>query len=252
MKTKIRAGMRTLAIVGMVLLLAGCFRVNMDLEVSPENTVDGSAIIAVNEELLELSGQSVDQLFQDMDLSTLPEGTTVDPYQEDGFVGQEISFTEVPLSEFSGSQALGGTGEELSITRQGDEFHVDGSLDMSGGEFDTGQVPPEFLESFEFTISITFPGEVEEATGEVSGNTVTWEPQIGEANRIHAIASAIPSGSPWLLIVLVAVGALILGAIAFMVLGRRRPATAAGPIEETPMTSPDAAAYPSPAATTTS
>ena len=45
MKTKIRAGLRMLAIVGMALLLAGCFRVNMDLEISPENTVAPTASI---------------------------------------------------------------------------------------------------------------------------------------------------------------------------------------------------------------
>ena len=42
-------------------LLAGCFRVQMDLEVAAENTVSGTAVIAVEESLLELSGQNVDQ-----------------------------------------------------------------------------------------------------------------------------------------------------------------------------------------------
>jgi hypothetical protein len=229
-----RSVVRLLALVAITLLLAGCVKVNLDLEVSPDNTVSGTAILAVDQGLLELVGQSADQLFQEMDLSDLPEGAAVDPYEDDGFVGQQITFDDVALSEFSGGETLGGSGEELSITRVGDEFHVAGRLDMSSSEFGAGQVPEGLLDSFEFKISITFPGPVASATGEVDGNTVTWEPRIGQNTEIRAVASAIPSGgSPSLLIVLVAAGALVLGAIVFLLVGRGRPgAPAAGPIGE--------------------
>jgi hypothetical protein len=224
-----QAAGRTLALIAVALLLAGCVRVNMDLDVSAQNTVSGTAVLAVDKNLVELSGQSVDDLFSSADLSNLPQGATVDPYDEDGFVGQQITFDAVPLSEFSGGESLGGTGEELSITRVGDEFHVSGNLDMSGSEFDTSQVPQQFLENFEFRISITFPGPVTSSTGAVDGNTVTWEPKIGQNTQITAVASAIPSSSsPWLLIVLVAAGGFVIAAILFLVFGRRRtPAPAA-------------------------
>jgi hypothetical protein len=228
---------RILGCGALVLLLAGCFKVNMDVEVSPENTVSGSAIIAVDESLLELSGQSADQLFQEMDLSDLPPGATLDRYEEDGFIGQEITFEEMPLTTFtqnnalSGSGASPGAGEELNIARQGEEFHVTGAFDMTGQEFTGTQIPDQFLDSFEFRISITFPGEVRSATGEIDGNTVTWEPKIGENTRVEAVASAIPSeSSPLLMILLVAAGALVLGAIAFLLTHRKAPAPAAGPI----------------------
>jgi hypothetical protein len=183
-------------------------------------------VIAVDESLLELSGQSVDDLFADMDLSDLPAGSDAEPYREDGFVGQQVTFESVPLSEFAGSGALSATGEDLSIVREGDEFHVSGAFDMSGEEFTGTEVPQEFLENFEFTIAITFPGKVVSATGDIDGNTVTWEPTIGENTRIEAVASAIPSSSsPILLIMLVALGALVLGAVVFF-LTHRRPAPA--------------------------
>jgi phosphatidylinositol mannoside-binding LppM-like protein len=230
---------RILGSGALALLLAGCFKVNMDVEVSPENTVSGNAVIAVDESLLELSGQSADQLLQQMDLSDLPAGATVDRYEEDGFIGQEITFEEMPLETFtqnnalsgSGASAGAGSGEELNIARQGDEFHVTGAFDMSGPEFTGTQIPAQFLESFEFRISITFPGEVKSATGEIDGNTVTWEPKIGENTPVEAVASAIPSeSSPLLMILLVAAGALVLGAIAFLLTHRKAPAPAAGPI----------------------
>ena len=226
-----RRFMRALGVVAIALLLAGCFKVNMNLEVAADNTVSGSAIIAVDEDLLELSGQSVDDLFADMDLSDLPPGSSADPYREDGFVGQQVTFESVPLSEFAGNGTLTGsaTGEDLNIVREGDEFHVTGGFDMSGQEFTGTEIPQQFLDNFEFTISMTFPGEVTSSTGEIDGNTVTWEPTIGENTRIEAVASAIPSSSsPILMIVLIAVGALVLGAIVFF-LTHRTPAPAASP-----------------------
>ena len=60
---------RVLGSAALAVLLAGCFKVNMDLDVTAENTVSGTAVVAVEESLLELSGQNVDQLFADMDLS---------------------------------------------------------------------------------------------------------------------------------------------------------------------------------------
>ena len=65
-------------------------------------------MIAVDESLLELSGQNVDDLFADMDLSDLPAGSTSERYEEDGFVGQTITFDAVPLSEFAGNGTLSG------------------------------------------------------------------------------------------------------------------------------------------------
>jgi hypothetical protein len=225
---------RLLGSAALALLLAGCFKVNMDVEVTPDNTVSGSAVVAVDESLLQLSGQNVDQLFQDMDLSDLPPGATVDAYSEDGFVGQEITFEDVPLDAFTGDNALSstGTGDDLNIVRQGDEFRVTGALDMSGEEFTGTEIPSQFLDNFEFRISITFPGEVKSATGEIDGNTVTWEPKFGQNTRLDAVASAIPSGSsPVLLIALVAAGALLLGAITFFLTHRKAAVAPAGPIE---------------------
>ena len=223
---------RLLGSTAMALLLAGCFKVDMDLEVAANNTVSGSAIIAVEDSLLELTGQDVDQLFADMDLSDLPPGSTAEEYREGGFVGQKITFAEMPLEEFATNNALSGsgTGEELSIVRQGDEFLVTGGFDMSGQEFTGTEIPPGIMDSFEFQISITFPGEVKSATGDIDGNTVTWEPTFGENTRVEAVASAIPSSSsPLLMIVLVAVAVLVLGAAVYFLTHRKTPAAATDP-----------------------
>ena len=226
MKTR-RFG-RVLGIGALAVLLAGCFKVNMDLDVTADNTVSGTAVVAVDESLLELSGQNVDQLFADMDLSDLPPGSTADPYEEDGFVGRQITFEDVPLDEFTGNGTLSGTasGEQLNIVREGDQFRVTGGFDMSGQEFTGTEIPQQLLENFEFRISITFPGPVSSASGEIDGNTVTWEPRVGQNTEIQAVASAIPSSSsPLLMIVLIAAGALALGAIVYFLTHRGAGAT---------------------------
>jgi hypothetical protein len=244
---KTRRFWRVLGSAALAVLLAGCFKVNMDLDVTADNTVSGTAVVAVEESLLELSGQNVDQLFADMDLSDLPPGSESEPYEEDGFVGRQITFEEVPLSEFTGNGTLSGTasGEELNIVREGDEFHVTGGFDMSGQEFTGTEIPQQFLENFEFRISITFPGPVSSASGDIDGNTVTWEPRVGQNTEIQAVASAIPSSSsPLLMIVLIAAGALVLGAIVYF-LTHRGSAAAADPIADTGFG--DAVPAPSPA-----
>lgn len=225
----IRTHGRWLAVASLALLLSGCVRVDMELEVSPENTVSGAAILAVDESILELTGQNADQLFQDMDTtSDLPPGAAVESYAEDGFVGQRITFDAVPLAEFS-QGGLTETGEELSIVRRGDDFHVTGQLDMTGSDFGGEEVPAGVLDSVEFRIAITFPGPVRSATGEVDGNTVTWTPRVGENTRIQAVASAIPSSSPLLPIVLIGAGVILLGALVFLLVSRRgTPAPATG------------------------
>ncbi len=233
MGMNVRVAGRLLALGAMALLLAGCFKVNMDVEVSPENTVSGSAIIAVDESLIELSGQSADQLFEDMDLSDLPAGAQVEPYEGDGFVGQQITFDEVSLEDFTGENTLSGgaAGDELNIERRGDEFVVSGAIDMSGQEFTGTEIPEEFMDNFEFRVSITFPGEVKSATGDIDGNTVTWEPTIGENTPVEAVASAIPSASsPLLMILLIAAGALVLGAVVFLLTHRKAPVPVSGPV----------------------
>ena len=53
---------------------------------------------------------------------------------------------------------------------------------------------------------------------------MTWEPKFGENTQVEAVASAIPSSSsPLLMILLIAAGAIVLGAIAFMLTHRKSP-----------------------------
>jgi hypothetical protein len=221
---------RVVAVGLLAFLLTACLKLDMNLEVSSDNTVSGTVIFAVQKQLLELAGGSVDDLVGSAPLPSDAPGVTVSDYEDDQFAGKEFSFDAVPLEQFSGD-----TEEELKITRDGDVFHVSGTLDLSSGLSGatgvTGFDPSAFLQGAELKIQITFPGPVSDANGEISGNTVTWVPEIGDRLELQATASAIESGGGssvtlWLIIGGVAVVLLIV--IVVVMSQRRKRAAATG------------------------
>jgi hypothetical protein len=148
----------------------------------------------------------------------------VEDYEDGDFTGQQYTFDGVPLTEFQGD------GEEsLSITRDGDVFHVAGVLDLatgltSGATGLSGFDPSQFLQGADIQITMSFPGEVTESNGQISGNSVTWVPEIGERLEITATANATGSGGDSNLTILLIIGAVVvvLAVIAGVIFAQRR------------------------------
>jgi hypothetical protein len=239
---------RTSAVVVTVLgllLLSGCFKVDADFTVNADETVDGTMIVAVEEEFLDMmgelggEGEGTEELVNPEDL---PEGTEVEEYDEGGYVGQKVTFEGVTLEEMTSSMDEGEAAtDEWSLTHEGDEFVFDGTMDMTTGEDEMDM--SGMMEGAELSISMTFPGDVTESNGEIEGNTVTWEPQVGELNEMRAVA-ADEAGFPVALVAGIVVAVLLLAALgAFIVLGGRRTAQAA-PAAATDPRQPDAAQPP--------
>jgi hypothetical protein len=216
--------------------LSGCMKMDMQLDLQSDDTVDGTMIIAVSAELAELTGQSPEDLAEQMQSEMVPvdegEGEwSSKPYDDGEFVGSEITFEGAPLDTMGGEEA---TPESLTIVREGDEFVVSGVLDMTDT---TGSAEdPMFagmMDSFDIRVAVSFPGEVTEHNGELSGNTVTWVPVFGEVLELNARGSAIEGGGgglPLLLLIGIGVGVLLLIAlILFLVLRSRKRAPAVGP-----------------------
>jgi hypothetical protein len=211
MSRRARTAGRVCAFLALAVLLTGCIKLNVDLGINADDTVDGAVVLGVQKELLELTGQSAEDLLGDADL--IPTGATgvvVEPFEDDEFVGQQIIFEDLPISEFnsgalgaSGATGISGVtgagGDNLNITREGETFVVTGALDLSSGL--SGATGPfagtggaQLFENADIQISITFPGEVVQANGEVDGNTVTYVPEFGERLEINATGSAIDNG----------------------------------------------------------
>jgi cobalamin biosynthesis Mg chelatase CobN len=215
---------KLLGLAAMALLLSSCLKLNMDLTVSSKNTVSGTVIFAVDKQLLQASGQTVDQVLQSPVVSPGTKGVTTSPYDDGKYVGQEIVFDAVPLSQFAGASA-----EDLKIVREGDEFKVSGVLDLSSatptttGNPQVDQIAQQAMKTADLHITMTFPGSVTSSNGKVDGNSVTWEPKIGERTEIRAVASAIPSSSfPWLWIAIGAAAVVVLLVVALWIAARRR------------------------------
>ncbi|HYJ61930.1 MAG TPA: hypothetical protein VE032_10750 [Actinomycetota bacterium] len=256
MSSTVRRTARIALALSLAVLLAGCLKAKQDLTLHPDDTVDGVVLVAVSEELIELSGSTAEEVLQQITEgeSPIPEGidAEIEDYQEDGFVGKTFTFTGAPIS------AINDQGD-LSITHEGDTFVVDGDVDLSAGETPIDPTDPatqELMSEFDVSLSVTFPGEVSDHDGSLDGTTVTWTPAFGEATSIHAVGSAIDEGSSSLLWILIALGVIVLIAVVVIVVLRGRGTTApdeAGtPAEGAPAVSGDVPAMPgTPEAATT-
>jgi len=228
---------RLTMVAALALLLTGCLKLDMNLEIQADDTVNGSVVFAVSKDVLELTGGSAEDLLgSDTPFPSDVEGVTTEEYDDGKFAGQKFNFDGLPISEFSDPADP----ESLQITRDGDTFKVTGVLDLSqglsGATGATGGTGAQFLESAEIRVAITFPGEIIDSNGQIDGNTVVWEPKFGERLDIQATGSAIESGgsSSTLLYVLIGVGAVVVIAIiAALVMGRKKKGPAVPPVEET-------------------
>jgi len=257
MTATLRVTARTIALCVLVLLMTGCIKVDLNMELHGDNTVSGTMVFAVSRDLLALTGSSADDLLGQITASAgpLPSGVQFQEsaYAGDKFEGKTYTFHDVPIDAFS----QGTTGETISIKRVGDTFQVNGEIDLTPAA--TGQLQPgaaQLAKDMELRVAITFPGPVsQQSGGTISGNTVTWTPAFGEKTEIQATGSAIGSGgngpTMWILLGL----AILLVVVVALVLVRSRRSrvppeagteTAATPPAPAPLAATDDPAQPPP------
>src|SRR3954447_2315223 len=162
-----RSASLSMLVVATAVLLSACFKLDMQIELQSDDTVDGSIILAVARDQAQLLGgeDALRQSLQSQEggiFSDAPEQGTFEQrdYEDADWIGTESVFSGVPIDEFGS----GDTGD-LSITRDGDEFVVEGSMDLSSDTQDT--TTQSLLDSADLQISITFPGGVTETNGHV-------------------------------------------------------------------------------------
>jgi hypothetical protein len=254
MSRRARTAGRIGAIAALVVLMTGCIKLNMNLGINSDNTVSGTVEFGVQKELLDLTGQNVEDLLgSDAPFPSNAPGVTVEPFDDGEFAGQQFIFEDLAIEEFNsggiagatGATSVAGAGDTLQIARQGDTFVVTGVLDLSTalsgvtGPFG-GTGGAQFFESADIKIAITFPGEVLQAPGgEIDGNTVTYVPEFGERLEINATGSAVDNGeaadvvggsdSFLPLILIIGAVALVVLIVLLLVVRSRRNRDGAGP-----------------------
>ena len=227
MGVRLGRAMRPLAICVMGLLMTGCIKLNIALQLQPNDTVNGSVIFAVNKQLLSLTGSTFDQITQGQAVlpSDVPAKTS--DYDDGTYVGKRYSFENVPISRFDQSSS----GDALKIQHVNDTYVVNGSFDLSSAATgDTSQLPnaAQLLNSADLSVAITFPGAVQNANGQITGNTVTWTLKFGQSTAIKATGSATSSGGGVLMWILIAAAVLIVLIVAVVLFSRRTAKAPAG------------------------
>lgn len=193
-RTKRQSG-ALLIIATLALFLSGCMRMHINVTLNPDDTATGEIVMAISDEIVSQAGMDPqdawDEISREMDL---PDQFESSAYAEHGFTGARYTFSATPISTWS----AGGSADDLTITRDGDDYVVTGVLDLSDSEVDTDEVfgMEQLLQSMDIQVAFTFPGGISDTNGTVNGNTVTWTPQLGERLELYARGPATGTVAP--------------------------------------------------------
>lgn len=198
--------------VMLVFSLSGCLRVHAALAVSPDDLVSGKLVIAALPVNKEDDGPKL----------TIPpeltEKVRTETYTDDGYVGQEVTFSELRFVDVTLLVESITTVKQfrLSFRRSGDLVTMAGSIDLT-------QVPADRAD---VQIKIAVPGTVTRTNGEETDGTISWSPKPTAVTEFEAIArytdSSGVSWAKWVAIVGgIAIGAAILVVLLALITHRR-------------------------------
>lgn len=184
-------------------LVAGCYRYRAVATINPDGTVSGSVTIGYSPDLIkvakELNGPRFDpvaDLRKNLTATTaaMSSGTTaIRPYAADDYTGYQTTFSDLSPTDFATLLRTAGDdpGENqdvrFTLARTGPDFAFTAEFPPTK----PGQIaiPPEAFRSVEVVLSLTFPGPVTRANGDISGNTVTWRPRLPFEGRLEAVGA---------------------------------------------------------------
>jgi hypothetical protein len=227
-----------LAAVALTLALAGCLKMNVDLTVTPQDTVNGTMILGIDKSVAAMSGQSEEQLrkqFTDAAPTAAP-GTKVEPYADDTYIGSKITFTELPLADLNKDSSR----DQLRIVhdQEAGTYTVSGELDLSRLSAND-PMGAAFARTLDVRIAITLPGDVTEHNGTLDGRTVTWIAKPGEKLTMHAVSEEA-SAIAWVPVLAIGIPTLlVIAALVAWLVFRRRAAAPQPPVEPAPAPATD-------------
>lgn len=233
-----RRGVVALLLLPLLLLVAGCLRMEMDIELLEDET--GNLSMEVRDSSGFLSREDVDCE------AASEEGPSPDLTWEE--IGEEGSYGcrasgNMPLADFNED------GMSIVVEDGNYVFTMDGTDSDEWAEFDELEDIPFDIRP-EIDMSVTFPGEVIEAddNAEVDGNTVRWSGSetLREGASATGAASA-QAGIPMLAVVIVlgvvAAVALVVMIVLLSKLAKRRASARVAPAPAVASAPPGAQPY---------
>ena len=257
-----RRGARTLLpllLVAAALGLVGCIRAEVSIKVNEDGSGVVSALAAFDKEMLEEIAENLGDgvitevpLFGGIDQADLPDGATVEAYDEGGFTGIRVSIpveatadiaaaVEDMLSNAS-SDGVGLPGamdpllEDFDLRRTGEGWRFEATVApfAAGAEGEDslglgGAISGLVFAEASFQIKVALPGEVIEHNADrIDGDTLVWELGFAatEPRRLLAVTRTEDGGGGFPLVAVVGVTALVVAGTAAGVwfVSRNRPA----------------------------
>ncbi|NYD79405.1 LppM family (lipo)protein [Arthrobacter cupressi] len=251
-----RAVAATAVLVAVLFSLTGCFKLNMDIKVHSEKSVDYEVVYALQKDVLK--GKSFDEFMKANDGSadmTIPEGAKVEEFEDADYKGKRISAVNIDPAKIA--EAEEDSANKLSLVKEGDFYVLTmGNLSNDSTDPQGAQIAKAIFD--EAVLKVTFPGKIVEANGaKIDGNAATIDFLATDAKQIRVKAESSAGFPLWILWGGIALLVVIAGLILlFVLLSRRKaqpapagwPAPAApggGPVPGAPVPGPTAAAPPS-------
>ncbi|MDR7383076.1 LppM family (lipo)protein [Promicromonospora iranensis] len=170
----------------LTLTLSGCVRMGVEVDLKADDAAASSVVLAVEDKYLDQTGQSpdsvIDALTQGQD-DPAQDAVRTENFQQDGYTGTRYVYPDVAIGDV-GAQV----GWPIEVVRKGRDYVVSGTLDLT--EESLRSRGGASIENLSVTVDLTFPGKVKSSNGTVDGNTVRWEPTVGEAVEIRARGAA--------------------------------------------------------------
>lgn len=221
-------------LVAVLFALTGCFKLNMDIKVHSEKSVDYEVVYALQKDVLK--GKSFDEFMKSNNGSadmTIPEGAKVEEFEDAKYKGKRISAVNIDPSKIA--EAEKDSANKMNLVKEGDFYVLTmGNLSNDSNDPQGAQIAKAIFD--EAVLKVTFPGKVVEADGaKIDGNTATIDFLATDAKQIRVKAESsagfpIPMWALWggIALLVVIAGVVLL----FVLLSRRKaqPVPAGGPL----------------------
>ena len=199
---------RTFFVACMAMLLSGCFKVRIVMDVHNDATATGSYSVLMTEQLLTTGGSTVEDAlatqveevkkeYPDATVEIIREGEG-----ENAYAGYKVS--AIPI-------------KDASITKDGNKITVEipmnsvqNSIEEEAGLGNSGSIEALKQAGAESTLTINMPGNATANIGTVSGKTVTVD-LLQNYDTDKLIVTCSTGLTPWLIVV---IGAAVLAVVA--------------------------------------
>lgn len=211
----------TLLAVGIVILLSGCFKVDVKIALDSKALASGTYKIEVTKEIAALAGITTAQALEDSMLESqdtpMPEGSSIDTKETDTGFEITVTMVDAPMSDSDmGAEVLSDGRIKFSYKQEATDASSGADLGLGSGSMN---------------LEVTFPGKVVESSSDfkkVDDNTVSLSTTLDKTIDVFAISEPDGSGSgsssP---VVPIIVGIVVLALIG-VAISRKRTSAATG------------------------